>query len=172
MNKLVFICKVLYDHIDQMHYGLCGLADTLYQKDKLTLDEVYLFEEWIKELYPDKAFPWPPGDKSYRLQFLNKVFKGKIIPPKTSEILIKIRNNKDLLKDCNGLCNIAAYLHAGEILTQLEHGLFMEYIWRNRPFRARLLQLNQYDFFWKPGYKKPRLKWLDKHIKRCKKRGD
>lgn len=81
------------------------------------------------------------------------------------EILEILLNNIDRLK--TGLCGLAYVLYFSEKINLDQYDEFCLYIKKNRPINFRSLVRDLY--YWEIGDKKPRIKWLKKHIKRCEK---
>lgn len=64
-----------------------------------------------------------------------------------------------------GLCTETDELYFYDIITYYEHTQLYNYIKENKPFLAKLR--TDY-FYWNEYKKKPRLRWLNKHIKKMK----
>jgi hypothetical protein len=74
------------------------------------------------------------------------------------EVLQLLLDNIDLL--ALGLCGLAWKLHNRGRITADECIDIRIYIKQQRPKRT----YKGYDYYWKPGSKKPRIVWLNKHI--------
>ena len=93
------------------------------------------------------------------------------------ELLIIVRDNiqQDILFT-DGICLETYRLHAENIIDYDEYYLLVEFLNNNTPLTKnviidRILELNftkplDATYWWKYGDKKPRIKWLNKHIKR------
>ena len=162
----------MLDNIDLMDIDLYDLGTTLSSEEIITLDELLLFESWLNTELLNKDIKWDPKDKASRIKFLEAVIDGDIPVPKTSDVLIKVYENLDVIDTRLGLCNIAVELLQDGIITGVEFRLFMEYLWEHRPLIAIWRSAGVYDFFWTPGKRRPRERWLRRNIKKCKKRGD
>lgn len=82
------------------------------------------------------------------------------------ELLQVMLDNQDLFKD--GLCLWAISLSIGRKITITERELLSAYIKRNRPFRFSTLETSWNcigAYWWNCGNIKPRIKWIEKHIK-------
>lgn len=79
-----------------------------------------------------------------------------------------------------GLCHYNSIMYDRGLITYEEYDKILDYITDNPPLRYKLAYLidsaifNDYvfcrhaGFYWKSGVKRPRLKWLKKHMKRNK----
>lgn len=69
------------------------------------------------------------------------------------------------------LCSCVGSLHRKLLINYGEREILLNYIEANRPSMFSSWSALMYCdsiFYWKPGYIKPRLKWLKKHIKKNK----
>ena len=172
MNRLIYISIVLLENLHELDTGLCGLALRMDTLNKLSEDDVDLFKAFIEEQFPNVIYPWIPGQIEPRANFLADVIYGRISVPKTSDVLAEILLHKHLIEERGCLCNaVASLAYYGE-LTPLEKQIFDEYVWRNKPCHVRLFNNKRGATYWRYGKVKPRVRWLKKHIKKCKKRGD
>lgn len=67
-----------------------------------------------------------------------------------------------------GLCQASYVAHNRGNLSWHERYIFKNYLYAHKPFIARLTNSL---FFWEQYKKRPRIKWLEKHIKQLEKRG-
>ena len=74
-------------------------------------------------------------------------------------VLDKINNGRYA-----GLCIVVSELYEELAINESEGWLLQNYINNNKPFNWRTVMYE--DFFWKPYNDEPRIKWLEKHIKR------
>jgi hypothetical protein len=84
------------------------------------------------------------------------------------ESLEVMLENKDLFN--KGLCNWAEKLYYRNIITGSEQSKLKNYIDENRPFMLSSIStmceiIKHTDYYWKEGDIKPRIKWIQKHIK-------
>lgn len=87
-----------------------------------------------------------------------------------------MRNEKELLKlmlehkdrFLSGLCLWVSEMYMNDIITYQEAVLLQNYINGNRPFWNRFFK-GDISFWWKKGQIKPRIKWINKHIKKLSK---
>jgi hypothetical protein len=82
------------------------------------------------------------------------------------EILELALNNIDSINIYGeyGLCSLNQDLHQSGKISLDEYCLFKQYIRDNRPINLHFLFKRA--FYWTPGRKSPRIKWLKKHIKK------
>lgn len=71
----------------------------------------------------------------------------------------------------DGMCLIVDDMSLRSEFTSKERRLLMSYIQDNRPsmfnsWSAFVSTITGQEYFWKQGELKPRIKWLDKHIKK------
>lgn len=78
------------------------------------------------------------------------------------ELLEVMLNNKQIFT--HGLCAWAFNLFFKDIISLEELYVLKSYIKSNRPFNFNSLVGEAY--FWKSGKLEPRIKWLNKHIKK------
>jgi hypothetical protein len=83
----------------------------------------------------------------------------------TKELLTIMLENIDKVK-VRGLCGVVANLTMIGIITNGEHEILMDYIVNHRPINLHYMVNNV--FYWKPGKKKPRVRWLKRHINKQK----
>lgn len=84
----------------------------------------------------------------------------------TKELLEIILNHIDLMSSNEGLCGLIGALFIRKYIYMIEYDELRKYVGLNRPFSYR----TPYGaYYWKPGEKKPRIKWLEKHIKKLSK---
>lgn len=77
------------------------------------------------------------------------------------ELLQLMLNNVHLITIYNcGICDLRLHLD----FTQNEKKVIFEYINSNKPW-FKYIRLYEYDYWWKKGKVKPRIKWLEKYIK-------
>jgi hypothetical protein len=81
---------------------------------------------------------------------------------------MNIKSIKELLELM--LCDWAFSLNANKLITMDELGILLKYIKNNRPWIFSSLDAFELYFFpdayyWKMGNIKPRLEWINKHIK-------
>jgi len=80
------------------------------------------------------------------------------------ELLIEMRENANHYI-FSGLCSLNMSFFDRE-----EYDVMKKYIKRNRPLTwYTIFSLGLNVYWWKPGNKKPRIKWLDKQIKKQEK---
>lgn len=84
-----------------------------------------------------------------------------------NELLQLLLDNIDQIR-CDGyihgLCGVAAHLNSNNNLNRTECETLIAYIKNNKPLNRRTILGHAY--FWKEGERLPRIKWLNKHIKR------
>lgn len=75
---------------------------------------------------------------------------------------------KEVGYDTKGICILVSYMCGHYLINDSEYEMLLRYIENNRPsiFNSwDTFKNRNSDYYW-PRYKiKPRLKWLDKHIK-------
>lgn len=76
------------------------------------------------------------------------------------EILLRLHN------PVSGLCNLVNYLWKQGLITNKESVKLHRYISENPPFIYAIWRHLFDNFYWKSGLYKPRIKWLNKHIKK------
>jgi hypothetical protein len=84
------------------------------------------------------------------------------------ELLEVMLENKDLFN--KGLCYWADKLYYRNIITASERSKLKNYIDENRPFMLSSIStmceiIKHSGYYWKEGDIKPRIKWIQKHIK-------
>jgi hypothetical protein len=84
------------------------------------------------------------------------------------ELLEIMLDNKDLFK--YGLCSWVGLLYSYNRISNKEYLTLMEYIENNRPFMLSSIStmceiIKHSGYYWKEGDIKPRIKWIQKHIK-------
>ena len=67
-------------------------------------------------------------------------------------------NNPAETREYRGLCIVIRWLHDQNKITEKEHDIAMEYIYKNKP--KKLCG----TLFWTPWIRRPRLLWLKKHM--------
>jgi len=79
------------------------------------------------------------------------------------ELMLEIRNRRMRF----GLCVVASDLYNMMVITKIEYLRLQKYIDDNRPKNLyNWFGLHHTSFYWKPGDRKPRIKWIKKHIKK------
>jgi hypothetical protein len=77
------------------------------------------------------------------------------------ELMLKNRTNRLRF----GLCVVASDLYKMMVITKEEYLRLQKYIDENQPRNLyNWFGLRYTQFYWKPGDRKPRIKWLKKHI--------
>lgn len=82
------------------------------------------------------------------------------------ELLQILLDNIDLLDENDGLCSLVIVCFSEQYINWKEHILLSSYIESNPPWNLYRMKLNYY--YWKPGDKYSRIKWLKKHINKNK----
>jgi hypothetical protein len=88
---------------------------------------------------------------------------------KIKEILKLMLLNNHLLE--YGLCFCANELNKDHLLSDEDLNVILEYIEINRPGKYSSIDTFFYrhsNFYWTPGNASPRIKWIEKHIKKLK----
>lgn len=88
------------------------------------------------------------------------------------ELLIILLEHKFLFSSSFGLCWWVNHMYDESLITNEERQSLLCYINQNRP--SKFSSLNTYlyrksPYYWNPGYIRPRIKWLKKHISKLKK---
>jgi len=85
------------------------------------------------------------------------------------ELFELILENKEDFK--TGLCLWVGTMYRNNKICVFEEDLLSEYIHNNRPKNLRLFLLgkNYQGFYWKSGKIEPRIKWIQKQIKKLEK---
>ena len=83
------------------------------------------------------------------------------------EILLKLTSELDSF---NGLCYLIIHAEGTKLITLDELVMLDSYIFSHKPkpyssFGAMYSYCKQDNYYWPKGHKKPRIKWLQKHIK-------
>lgn len=78
------------------------------------------------------------------------------------ELLEVMLNNIDIMD--NGLCTLAYTLLEDGVFTEDEFITIYGYIQRNKPVNLHTI-MSLDGYYWEIGEKRPRIKWLKKHIK-------
>jgi hypothetical protein len=79
------------------------------------------------------------------------------------ELMLKNRNRHLRF----GLCVVASDLYNMMVITDEEYLILQKYIDENQPRNLyNWFGLIHTSFYWKPGDRKPRIKWLKKHIEK------
>ena len=87
------------------------------------------------------------------------------------ELLQQLLNYIETSEYIDGLCASSRVLQITNVITFEELVVLKNYIKENKPsifssFNAFIQYINLEAYYWTPGLKKPRIKWLKKHIKR------
>ena len=82
------------------------------------------------------------------------------------ELLILVRSKllSRGLEDLRGLCGVVSELRGDLEINWKEGNDLKQYIYQHQPINWRTIV--GLPFFWKPGRVKPRVKWLNKHIRK------
>ena len=81
------------------------------------------------------------------------------------ELLELMLENKQFFKD--GLCVWSESMYFKKIITPFEYRRLMDYIDSNKPtFFENPRYYFSMSYYWKRGNINPRLKWIEKHIKK------
>lgn len=93
-----------------------------------------------------------------------------------SELLCILSHYSYLLSNyhCNGLCALVKFIYFEQNtykITYEEYKILQNFIKNNRPFNLRTFISYFKDsvytrFYWKPGDRKSREKWINKHIRK------
>ena len=82
------------------------------------------------------------------------------------ELLIILRDNSKIVNKSieyprlsGGLCKEALHIFNIDIISTSEYITLINYMSSNRPKKT-----HRFDYWWKKGYWKPRLKWLNEQI--------
>lgn len=81
---------------------------------------------------------------------------------------VMLQNQKHMVE---GLCIWVNILHASEIITDNEFLNLKDYIRKNRPSMFSSLEAFKNRgslYYWPAGSLKPRIKWIEQHIKKLK----
>ena len=78
------------------------------------------------------------------------------------EILIIVRDYKIFFY--SSLCRLLLELQNRDLISKDELNKIRRYLYKNKPKK-----LWNHNYFWKPGLWIPRLRWLNKHIKKLTK---
>lgn len=92
---------------------------------------------------------------------------------KESELLKILLENIHLM-DRFGLCRVSNQCERKFLLSENELIICKAFIISNRPnpiFSLETWKQRNDTYYWDPGHKEPRIKWLKKHIKRLEKKG-
>jgi len=83
------------------------------------------------------------------------------------EILEIMLENKHLFG--SGLCNWNAMMYDNKKISHAEYRELRDYIKKNKPITwYNLLGDNANAYYWKPRDINPRIRWIEKHIKKNK----
>ena len=87
---------------------------------------------------------------------------------KTNRDVLKLmlKRIKRKNKFCHGLCSAIYQLRTRGAISQDEYSNMQTYLYYNRNGLVAKNSCN--DFWWDTGKRKPRIKWLKKHIKNLK----
>lgn len=66
-----------------------------------------------------------------------------------------------------GLCSVVAYLYNRQTINGDEYYMLSDYIDNHKPFLYYFRKFSTFPgHYWTPGKARPRLRWLNKHIKK------
>lgn len=91
------------------------------------------------------------------------------------ELLIILKDSLNNEFNSNGLCVLITFLYCRRIINEQEREKLREYLRKNIPFTKNVIKRRFlswtftkeiYCYWWTEGHKEPRLKWLDKQIKK------
>lgn len=92
------------------------------------------------------------------------------------ELLIILRDSlNDNSLSLGGLCILSNHLYHSKKINDKEHKFLKEYLLNNIPLTKNVIKIRMsnwnftkpvYCYWWTEGHKEPRLKWLDKQIKK------
>ena len=83
----------------------------------------------------------------------------------THELLKLLRNHMDMYFSAyhDGMCIVVSKMCYDNLINVFEKNILLDYIERHRPINILRNKISAY--YWKPGRIRPRMRWLNKHIK-------
>lgn len=93
----------------------------------------------------------------------------KAINEKILKVLKLVLENKYRFEQNDGICNVIRSLYINDEISISEMQVSREYMENNKPWFADLRwNWFQTAYWWRAGRTKPRVKWINKHIKKLK----
>lgn len=181
------LLELMLAHYSSCRPYLCFAAWDLCEKHIINSEEFNLLWGYIQENRPSKysslaayrSYKTPSGifwktasiekGRKHRIKWLKKHIE-KTKASRIVYLLEVLKENENAFT--TGLCSWIFQLHYTKVISSADLELLMTYVINNGPISThRLLcfvglRQESRNFYWKRGDIEPRLKWIDKHIKK------